>query len=333
MEKANLPENEVRRVAALHGLGVLDTPREDRFDRYTCVAAQLFDVPIALISLVDRDRQWFKSAKGLDAEETPRSTSFCGHTILGNGVFEVRDARRDPRFRDNPMVVESPHVRFYAGAPLQTPDGHRLGTLCIIDRKPRQLSDDQIAMLENLADMVVGELLKTAALETHQAARVPETTTGAEFFGRIPEEDGYTVLLFDIDDVLAAHDEANSEMTPGDIFGQLLHEYFPTATSIAHVGDYHFCVLLKADKEFDEVRAISHVCSDAKKLLCFAEGHDSLTPFVGRIQYNSSRYASVGGMLRDADRMFLEHEREPLPDTPIVKQLLKELVTRRKTIF
>ena len=100
MEKANLPENEVRRVAALHGLGILDTPREDRFDRYTCVAAQIFDVPIALISLVDRDRQWFKSAKGLDVEETPRNSSFCGHSILGDGVFEVRDARRDPRFED-----------------------------------------------------------------------------------------------------------------------------------------------------------------------------------------------------------------------------------------
>lgn len=333
MQEAGLPDNEASRVSALRSLGVLDTPREGRFDRYTRITAQIFDMPIALISLLDQDRQWFKSAEGLDVDQTPRNASFCGHAILGDGVFEVRNARRDPRFRDNPLVLEPPHVRFYAGAPLETPDGHKIGTLCIIDSVPRQLSDDEKTMLKNLADMVVSEILKDVDAETGQLARTPQTTTGAEFFDSIPQEHGHSVLLFDIDDVLASHDDANSEMSPGEIFGGLLHDYFPTATSIAHVGDYHFCVLLKADEDFDEVRAINHLCSNARHLLCFADGHEALTPFVGRIQYNSTKYASVDDVLRDADRMFLKHEREPAPDRIRVKQFVKELVGWRKTIF
>ncbi|MGI9234462.1 MAG: GAF domain-containing protein [Woeseiaceae bacterium] len=333
MQEAKMPENEATRITALRSLGILDTPSEDRFDRYTRITARIFDMPIALISLLDGDRQWFKSAEGIDVEQTPRKASFCGHAILGDSVFEVRNARRDPRFRDNPMVLEPPHVRFYAGAPLETPDGHKLGTLCIIDSVPRQLSDDEKTMLKNLADMVVGEILKDVRAEAVQPERAAQTLTGAEFFDSIPEERGHSVLLFDIDDVLASHDELNLEISPGEIFTGLLHDYFPMATSIAHVGDYHFCVLIKSASDFDEVRAINHLCSDAKDLLCFAEGHDNLTPFVGRIQYNSSKYASVDDVLRDANRMFLNHERQPASDGVSVKQFVRELVGWRKTIF
>ena len=149
---------EDERLATLHSLQILDTPCDDRFDRFTRISARIFDMPVAIISLVDRDRQWFKSTEGFNAEETPRKFSFCGHAILGNDVFEVRNARRDPRFRDNPFVIDQPHIRFYAGAPLEAPNGHKLGTLCIIDKIPRQLSDEEKTMLKNLADMVVSEM-------------------------------------------------------------------------------------------------------------------------------------------------------------------------------
>ncbi len=333
MQEAGLPVNEASRVEALHSLGILDTPREDRYDRYTRIAARVFDMPIALISLVDRHRQWFKSTIGFDGNETPREISFCGHAILGNGVFEVRDAQHDPRFRDNPLVLQAPHFRYYAGAALRLPDGHPLGTLCVIDRVPRQLSDNEKAMLENLANVVVGEMTRQVDADAHRWGRVPRTTTGAKFFRGIPYERGLSVLLFDIDDVLASHDDANPETSPGDIFVQLLRDHFPTAASIAHIGDYHFCVLLKEDRKFDEVRAINRLCSDARHLLCFAEGHEHLTPFVGRIEYNSSKYTFIEDVLRDADRMFLSHERQPLSPRTNVKQVLKELVGWRKTIF
>ena len=155
----------------------------------------------------------------------------------------------------------------------------------------------------------------------------------ASFFDAIPDELGLSVLLFDIDDVLASHDDEISGLSPGEVFSQLLHDYFPTARSIAHIGDYHFCVLLRPDETYDEVRAINRLCSDAKKLLCFADGHEFLTPFVGHLQYNPDRDASVDDMLLDAERMFLAHERVPIPDGPDISQFLKNLVSPRKTIF
>ncbi len=331
MHEARFPENEASRVAALRSLGILDTAREDRFDRYTRITARAFDVPIALISLVDCDRQWFKSATGLDVDETPRDISFCSHAILGDGVFEVRNALHDPRFRDNPLVLDSPQVRFYAGAPIQSADRYKLGTLCIIDRVPRHLSNDEKTMLENLADMVAAEMTRLHNLDTDRSQRETQTISGPEFFESIPDEPDLSVLLFDIDDVLDSHDD--SRTSPGEIFGELLLDHFPTAKSIAHIGDYHFCVLLKPSKDFDEVRAISRVCSAAKGLLCFADGHESLTPFVGHIHYNSSKYASVNDMIRDADRMFLTHERHDVPSGRNIKGFVKEMIGWRKTIF
>ena len=333
MQEAGLPENEASRVATLHRLGILDTPREDRFDRYTRIAARAFERPIALISLIDRRRQWFKSAVGVDIDETPREISFCGHAILGDGVFEVQNARLDPRFRDNPMVVGPPRIRFYAGAPLKAPNGHKLGTLCIIDCVPHQLSDGEKTTLKNLADTVVGEMLRRVDAEDDRSDRVTQTIAGSSFFDAIPDEHGLSVLLFDIDDVLASHNDENSGLSPGEIFSQLLLDYFPTARSIAHIGDYHFCVLLRPDETYDEVRAINRLCSDAKKLLCFADGHEFLTPYVGHLQYNPDRHASVDDMLLDAERMFLQHERVPIPDGPDINQFLKKLVSPRKTIF
>ncbi|MBT8079248.1 MAG: GAF domain-containing protein [Gammaproteobacteria bacterium] len=333
MQVARLPENEAARIATLSSLDILDTPRESRFDRYTRISTQIFDVPIALISLVDRNRQWFKSVEGFDGEETPREISFCGHAILGDDVFEVRNARRDPRFRDNPLVLEAPHICYYAGSPLHAPNGHKLGTLCLIDRIPRQLSDHEKTMLTHLSGMVVGEILRDFSENANRPDYSIQTITVAEFFDGIPRENGHSVLLFDIDDVLSAHSDGETQVSPGTIFMELLHDYFPTATSIAHVGDYHFCVLLKPNSSFDEVRAISHLCSDARKLLCFADGHESLTPFVGRISCSSGKYASVADMVFDAEQMILRHE-IPSPATRTgVKQFLKNLVARPGTAF
>ena len=120
-------------------MNVLDTSPEERFDRLTRVAKRMFDVPIALVSLVDADRQWFKSCVGLSAAETSRDISFCGHAILGEDTFVISDARADERFADNPLVVGEPKIQFYAGCPLRALDGWKLGTLCIIDRTPRSM--------------------------------------------------------------------------------------------------------------------------------------------------------------------------------------------------
>ena len=132
MKSPDLPQNEKSRLAALSALNILDTPPEDRFDRLTQMTKQILNVPVAVISLVDENRQWFKSCIGLDASETPRDISFCGHAINGDDLFIIPDASQDERFADNPLVENDPKIRFYAGCPLKALDGSKLGTLCII---------------------------------------------------------------------------------------------------------------------------------------------------------------------------------------------------------
>ena len=155
---APLPTDELGRLATLRATGLLDTNPEERFDRITRIAAQLFDVPIALVSLVDENRQWFKSSQGLDVSETPRDRAFCAHAIHRDDVLLVRDTLHDDRFADNPLVVDQPRVRFYAGCPISVGDGNRVGTLCLIDHRARDLNEHQINMLRDLGRMVEREI-------------------------------------------------------------------------------------------------------------------------------------------------------------------------------
>ncbi|MHB8767323.1 MAG: sensor histidine kinase, partial [Deferrisomatales bacterium] len=152
------PADEGPRLAELRGLGLLDTPAEERFDRITRTAAALLSVPWAMVTLVDAGRQWFKSRQGLEPRETPRDVSFCGHAILRDEPLVVRDARRDPRFADNPLVIGQPGIRFYAGRPLRGPGGHKVGTLCVADHRPRRPSAADLAALEDLAGWAENEL-------------------------------------------------------------------------------------------------------------------------------------------------------------------------------
>lgn len=148
--KSTVVDLEERRVRALRNLDILDTPPEASFDRIVRLASSMLQTPIALVSLVDADRQWFKARHGLDASETPREHAFCAHAIVGHDTMVVPDATADPRFEANPLVLGEPFIRFYAGAPM-TVDGQVLGTLCVIDRRPRSLTNEQRAILEDLA--------------------------------------------------------------------------------------------------------------------------------------------------------------------------------------
>src|SRR2546425_3855968 len=153
--KAPLPANEAERLKALYQFEILDTISEQLFDDLTRVASLICETPIALISLIDRDRQWFKSKIGLDVAETPRDVAFCSYAILQSDLFEVRDALQDERFAGNPLVTGDPNIRFYAGAPLTTPEGHAIGTLCVIDRVPRELKPKQKEALQALSRAVL----------------------------------------------------------------------------------------------------------------------------------------------------------------------------------
>jgi len=159
MIPAPIPKDDARRLQALHELLILDTPPEERFDRVVRFAAEEFDMPIVLVSLVDTNRQWFKARVGLEVCQTDRESSFCGHAILQPGLLLVEDARADERFHDNPLVVGEPHIRFYAGAPLQLPGGPIVGTLCMIDRRPRTLDRLDQAIFDSLRALVLSELV------------------------------------------------------------------------------------------------------------------------------------------------------------------------------
>ena len=155
---APIPLDEARRLATLHELEILDTPFEERFDRITRIAAALAEVPIALVSLVDLERQWFKSCQGLDVSETSRELAFCAHVVYSRKPMIVKDTLLDDRLADSPVVVGGPRIRFYAGFPIFHDNGSCLGTLCLIDTKPRELSDGTLRLIEDLARIVEEEL-------------------------------------------------------------------------------------------------------------------------------------------------------------------------------
>ena len=168
MSKPIIPPDEADRLAALHALKILDTDPEASYDSITLIAKTMFQLPVSAVSLIDSDRQWFKSMAGFSWPQTGRDEAFCAHTILGDNPLVVPDATTDPRFQDNPLVVGQPGIRFYAGVPLKTREGSKIGALCVIDTKPRQdWSPLRTAMLTELARMVAREL-EVRSLRQHE---------------------------------------------------------------------------------------------------------------------------------------------------------------------
>lgn len=163
-------DDEVGRQCALDRLHVLDTPREPEFEKITRLVTTVFNVPIAAVTLIDRDRQWFKSVQGLDTTETTREVAFCDHTIRKTQCMNIADAKLDPRFAENPLVTGEPYIRSYLGAPIITADGYAIGALCAIDYQPRDFSPEQERMLGSFADLVMNEL------ELRQVASVDALT-------------------------------------------------------------------------------------------------------------------------------------------------------------
>ncbi len=262
MTRAALPNNEERRVAELRRLDILDTPPEERFDRLTRLAQRLFDVPIALVSLVESDRQWFKSKQGLDAGETTREVSFCAHAILGDDVLMVTDARQDPRFADNPLVHDNPSIRFYAGCPIESPSGHKLGTLCVIDRRPRELDEEEVETLRDLAGMVERELAAIRMATTDPLTGLSNRRGFHLVAGQllaVAQRIGTSACLafIDLDGLKQINDELGHEAGDHAIVdaASILNSTFRESDVLARLSGDEFCVLFTASSGLDSKTA------------------------------------------------------------------------------
>lgn len=250
MRTPDEPGNETARLRSLQDLKILDTQPEERFDRITRLASRIFDVPIALVSLVDRDRQWFKSKHGLEAEQTPRDVSFCGHAILGQEGLVVEDTHADGRFRDNPLVTADPAIRFYAGVPVHSAEGHAVGTLCVIDREAKKFSEDQHAILRELASMVDQELVLLNQATTDELTRI----SNRRGFLKIGEHvlalcrrksEPASLIEFDLNGFKQINDQLGHDAGDGVLreFARCLIKYFRDSDVIARLGGDEFCVL------------------------------------------------------------------------------------------
>lgn len=258
MIEPGIPLNETLRLATLKSLNVLDTPAEERFDRVTRMAKRMFRVPIALVSIVDEDRQWFKSVQGLDACQTPRNISFCGHAILGDDIFLIRNALQDQRFADNPLVAGAPHIRFYAGCPLRAPDGNKVGTLCIIDTVPRDFDEEDATALRDLAAMVEDELTAFQTSTTDDLTGISNrrgflqlAQYGLNFCVRNSQP--AALAFIDLDRFKPINDQFGH--AEGDIalaaFAEVMQASFRSTDLFARLGGDEFVVLLTGARKGD----------------------------------------------------------------------------------
>ena len=321
MIKPPIPHDEEARLSALSATAVLDKGAEERFDRYTRLAQRMFNVPIAVISLVDRDCQRFKSVRGMSVSQTARDVSFCGHTILDDSVFVVEDAFADERFVDNPLVTGEPHIRFYAGCPLHSGDGHRLGALCIIDRQSRTLDAGELQALRDLAAMI------SADMSTLRLATVDELTalSNRRGFNMIADQSLQmcrrsnrcaSLLLLDLDEFAKINEKLG--VACGDKvlveFAQMLKSSFRDSDVIGRLGDDTFCVLL-TDTDFENAWVtVERFRTTLTTRNCLPGRKYKILFSAAVVQYDAERHDTPMRLLGDADLLMYERKRgTPLP--------------------
>lgn len=315
MQEPPVPLDETVRLMSLHSLRILDSAPEERFDRVTRMAKRLFDVDICLVSLVDSGRQWFKSKQGLDACETSREVSFCGHAILHEQAFVVEDAHVDERFADNPLVTGDPSVRFYAGYPVHSPEGRRIGTLCLIDKAPRRFSASEVETLKDFAALVDDELASSAEMNVDELTKIANRR-GFQQVARhliplcVRNDLSVEVLFFDLDGFKAVNDQFGHKA--GDealqAFAKILLKSFRNSDVVARLGGDEFAVLMAGQRVFSD-RALLSMRTLAKKLKSGFSQH--LGWSVGRVAFDSAIHKDIDDLLQDADeRMYADKSRK-----------------------
>lgn len=315
MIKPATPPDEASRLSTLRSLDLLDTEPEERFDRFTRLAKRSFGVEIALISLVDENRQWFKSRQGLEARETSRDISFCGHAILEAEILVIPDASADPRFDDNPLVTDEPKIRFYAGCPIAAADGARIGTLCLIDPEPRRFGPEDLELLADLGRMVEDDLA-TRALATTDSLTGLSNRRGFEALaertlhlcGRMDRT--VSMLYLDLDrfkwiNDQFGHGEGDSALQE---LAQILVETFRDSDVIGRLGGDEFCVLLAgADELKTPVRRLVRSLAERNER---PGRRFPIECSIGIAEFDPMQHTGLADLMRQADERMYAQKRE-----------------------
>ncbi|NND59513.1 MAG: sensor domain-containing diguanylate cyclase [Gammaproteobacteria bacterium] len=319
--KPPIPHNEEARLEALELCGVMETGPEERFDRYTRLALRMFDVPVAIISLIGRTEQVFKSSQGMEPAVVSRDVSFCAHTILGDDPMVVEDATVDPRFSDHPMVTESNGLRFYAGCPIVSNDGYNLGAICLVDTKPRQFSDADCEAFRDLASMVSGELSNLRLTTVDELTSLSNrrgfnmiATQSLQMCAR--NNRCASLLMVDIRGFAEINQRISSACGDKVLveFAQMLKASFRDSDVISRLGDDKFCVLL-TDSDFENswnsVERFRHALSTHNAL---PGRRYNLHFSAAVVQYEPKRHENTMRMLQEAEVLMQERKRvKPLP--------------------
>ncbi|WP_116140945.1 sensor domain-containing diguanylate cyclase [Trinickia diaoshuihuensis] len=310
------PSNEAARIALLRSLDILDTAPDERFDRLTRLAKRVFDVPIATVSLVDSDRQWFKSCVGLSVDETARNISFCGHTILDGDLLVVEDAQTDPRFADSPLVTGDPGVRFYAGCPLTLNKAMRVGAFCIVDKKPRKLDAQERGLLRDLARIAERELEVLQLVATDDLTGL-SNRRGFEALGNHVlalckrARSRASVLFFDLNGFkqindMYGHAEGDRAIVG---FASVLRTALRETDVLARLGGDEFVALVAGAQDGDEARIIERVrLGVAGYNRANQRGYD-LKFSVGFAPFETNEQASIAELIDIADHAMYANKR------------------------
>ena len=317
MQPPAIPSNEKTRLETLRALKILDSDPEERFDRLTRLAKRLFGSSIALISLFDADRQCFKSSFGLEVKETTRELSFCGHAILGDEIFEVSDATLDNRFANNPLVTDSPNIRFYAGCPLTVANGSKLGTLCILDQKPRNFDEEDKVLLRDLARMVEVEL-SALQLATTDDLTLLSNRRGFDSLAQhalsvcnrleLPA----VMLFFDLNKFKQINDQFGH--AEGDraltIFSSILLDVFRDSDVIGRLGGDEFAVLLTNCDKSETQSILDRLANLVTAQNAIDKRGYEISYSIGITQYDPMMHTSISALLDDTDeKMYINKKK------------------------